>query len=111
MGDYSYFKEELNIVNHMNDTKKALEHILKRELNWREVDYYSGIFMGIATAHIAKSINEGTLEQPQTFQDIINLDVLMRKRFCELLLIKMLDEDLYMNLCIANRTKAANIVG
>jgi hypothetical protein len=112
-GDFSYFEEELPIASHMNDTKKALEHILQRDLTWREVDYYSGIFMGIATAHIAKLINEGTLEQPRNLEDIINLDVLMRKRFCELLLIKMLDEDLYSNLCRVNHTRAtkANIVG
>jgi hypothetical protein len=98
-GDFKHFKEELNIVEHMNDVKNALEIVLKRKMNWRDVDHYSNVITEIVHINLSKSIEKNEITIPKTLEEGW---VLVRTKFCEFLGIKMIDEKVYIDLCSAN---------
>lgn len=110
VGDATYFDKEYVVKTQMEEVKVKFEQIFGRKIHWRDVDHYSTFFMGIACEHMKKKLESGELSPIKTFDDLLSFDYKVREEFCNMLKVKMIDEESYKELCKINRCIAQNII-
>ena len=105
-GNTDHLDIELSYADHMDEVKLKLEQIFGRKLHWIEVDTFSTNFMKVAFLKIQKEIQEGRLPPPNSIEETIEMDIEVRKIFCELLKVTMIDVYIYRQACIISRSGA-----
>ena len=104
--DINNLRAPYQYEDHLNETKKALEVLFKRELSWTQVDGYSNTIC----KYIMQNIEPFTHARPTTIDEAIEMQVLLRRKFCDMIGIDFPQEhlELYKQSCLHTITNRAN---